>query len=78
MDVDRVLNPTFISTFYPGDVNGDAKIDLQDVIMATQITAGIIPTVPVYIAADANSDSRIGLPEALQALQVAAGLKPHP
>ena len=70
--------PTFLASFYPGDVNGDASVDLQDAILSIQIAAGIIPASPIYLQADVNADGKIGLEEAFYALQTAAELRSYP
>jgi|GEM_PF-2374289 len=57
-----------------GDIDKSKKVDLVDVILAIQISAGISATDP-DINADVNADRKIGLPEALYALQKIAGLR---
>jgi hypothetical protein len=60
----------------PGDINGDAQIDLADGIIALQITAGLHPMALVYLEADVNADQAIGWHEALYILQWMAELRP--
>ncbi len=51
-----------------GDINTNGKIDLADVILSLQVSAGISTTAP-DIKADVNNDQKIGLVEAVYALQ---------
>jgi parallel beta-helix repeat protein len=48
-----------------GDVNGDTKIDMMDIITALKICAGISDGLTVNLGADVNGDSQIGQEEAL-------------
>jgi hypothetical protein len=57
-----------------GDVNGDAKIDLADAMIALQIAMGSASK-PVNMNADVNADGRIGLAEAVYILQWISGLR---
>jgi len=57
-----------------GDVNGDGKVDLADVILALQVVAGLNPP-NVFSSADVNNDNRIGLEEVIYILQKVAGLR---
>lgn len=58
-----------------GDINGDGKIDLIDVVLALQVLTGL-GMAAVSPQTDINNNSRIGLEEAMYGLQVVAGLKP--
>ena len=58
-----------------GDVDGIGDVDLRDVIMSLQVSAGITPLGTVNLAADVNGDVKIGLAEAIYGLQVAAQLR---
>jgi hypothetical protein len=61
----------------PGDVNGDGLIDVQDAIMALQVTEGRnqLTRLSSVKCVDVNGDGKIGLPEAIYILQKAAGLR---
>ncbi len=54
-----------------GDINGDGKIDLADVIRALQILTGH-DVIQVVKEADINGDGKIGLEELLNALDKSA------
>ncbi len=54
-----------------GDINGDGKIDLTDVIRALQILTGH-DVIQVVKEADINGDGKIGLEELLNALNKSA------
>jgi len=56
-----------------GDVNGDTRVDLTDVITVLRILVGI--NVNPNAKADVNGDGKIGFAEGLYALQFAAGLR---
>jgi hypothetical protein len=60
-----------------GDVNGDTTLNLKDIILALQISAGQEVSMSLQLDSDVNQDGRIGVPEALfglQKLSVGAGL----
>ncbi len=59
----------------PGDVNGDGEADLDDAVLALQVTAGVTPAAAVYAEADVDGDGKIGMGEALFAMQAVAGLR---
>ena len=52
-----------------GDINGDQKIDLLDLILILQISVGIEPSSNVYIEADVDGDGKISVIEAIYILQ---------
>jgi hypothetical protein len=62
-----------------GDVNGDGYTNLQDAILALQITCGLDPiTIRSDYAVsdtDVDKDNKIGLPEVICILQTAAGIR---
>ncbi len=52
-----------------GDVNNDLQIDVADVILSLQLSAGMTPNTGIIDpGADANGDEKIGLAEAIYAL----------
>jgi hypothetical protein len=57
-----------------GDINNSGQVDLADVILAIQISAGISST-DTDINADVNNDQKIGIVEAIYTLQKVAGLR---
>jgi hypothetical protein len=60
----------------PGDINGDGKLDLADVVMALQITNHMDNTGwPINPDADANRDGKIGISEVIYTLQKIGGLR---
>lgn len=59
----------------PGDINGDGKVELEDLVISLQILGRIIPAIELTISGDVDNDQKIGLPEALYALQYVAGLR---
>lgn len=64
----------WISILIKGDVNGDGKVDLADLILSLQALTGLSPA-GVHGGADVNGDGQIGLVEALYILGKAAGLR---
>jgi len=80
------VKPTYIS----GDLNGDGKVDLRDVLLAMRIAVGLIKpsslqilagdVAPVQVFADARrvGDGRITLLDVLRLLRRVAGLKKQP
>lgn len=56
-----------------GNVDGIGTVDLNDVVIALQVSAGY--QVAVDVNADVNGDGEIGLSEAIYALQVTAGMR---
>jgi len=66
---------TTTAAIFKGDINGDFTIDLTDSILGLQLTAGIIPPVPVYKETDVNGDGKIGVEEVIYVLQYEAGLR---
>jgi hypothetical protein len=62
-----------------GDVNGDTKTDLADVVTALRISAGIsVPADRINYDACVNGDGKIGPAEAMFVQQILAGLRPGP
>lgn len=63
-----------------GDIDGDRRADLQDLIIGLQVLVGKTPSVavrPLYpeSGADVNGDGRVGLAECLYILQLLADLR---
>ena len=58
-----------------GDVDGNGVMDLDDAILALQVSIGIVPTTTIYLEADVNGDGKIGLAEAFYAMQVVSGMR---
>ncbi len=52
------------NSFLPGDVNGDGSLDLADLLLALEITAGITPSECVNLLSDVNLDCTVGMEEA--------------
>jgi len=50
-----------------GDVSGDGKVDLKDVITGLQVISGLKPN-QLNLAGDVNNDGRIGLAEVIYSL----------
>ena len=59
----------------PGDINGDWRVDLSDLVITLQICAGINPDTPINIAADVDGDNQIGMAEAVFIFEKIAGMK---
>jgi fibronectin type 3 domain-containing protein len=59
----------FISVNMPGDIDGNRVIQLQDVILALQVCAGMSPQVPLNSAADVNGDGKLSMEEAIYILR---------
>jgi subtilisin family serine protease len=59
----------------PGDLTGDGRIQLGDLILGLQILSGMSPIFASNGAADVNKDSRIGLEEVIFILQWMADLR---
>ena len=57
-----------------GDVNGDGKVDLADLVLCLQVTTGRTPA-DLHRGADVNGDGQIGLTEAIYILGKASGLR---
>ncbi|MGE0085465.1 MAG: C1 family peptidase [Desulfococcaceae bacterium] len=57
-----------------GNVDGNEVVDLKDVIMSLQVSAGLAPA-GVTTAGDVNADGKIGLAEAVYGLQVVAKIR---
>ena len=58
-----------------GDVNGDGKVDLADLILVLAIVGDIEPPAAVYLEYDINKDGKIGIEEAIFILQKVCGLR---
>ncbi len=59
----------------PGDVNGDTKVTVQDVILVLQYTAKLITLSPQQIAAgDVTGDGKVNIADAVRILRMVAGL----
>ena len=56
-----------------GDLDGDGKVDLRDVLIGLQVLAGMVSPHTVSQNGDANGDQRIGLEEVVYALRATAG-----
>ncbi len=54
---------------FVGDVNGDGRIGLDDVILSLQIASGQAAGAALQLEADVNGDGKIGIPEAVFGLQ---------
>lgn len=67
----------FINLSRTGDVNGDGRVDLADLIAVLRILAGMGNTVPEYVTsvADVNGDGVVGMAEAAYILQKLGGLR---
>ena len=66
---------------FPGDVNGDGKINLLDAVLAFQFAAGVMPA-PGFVQegsaptmGDVDGDGKIGVSEGLYILQKVAGMR---
>ncbi len=57
-----------------GDVNADGRINLEDLVLALQVAAGVGPT-NITVDGDVNGVGRIGLAEGIYILQHGAGLR---
>ena len=64
-----------LQAFLPGDISGNGIVDLEDAILALQVSAGITPTAPVSASYTVGGDGRIGLADAVYGLQAEAGLE---
>jgi hypothetical protein len=64
----------WISILTKGDVNGDGKVDLADLVLSLQVLTGMSAS-DVHRGADVNGDGHIGLAEAIFILGKAAGLR---
>jgi hypothetical protein len=56
-----------------GDLNEDGVVNLADVLLALQITAGMPQSADLL--ADLDADGRIALAEAIYILQMVAGIR---
>ncbi|MFC1858796.1 dockerin type I domain-containing protein [Thermodesulfobacteriota bacterium] len=62
----------------PGDIDGSGTINLQDAILACQITSEITPAEAGYKDSDINGDGKIGMEDAIYVLQSVAELRESP
>lgn len=60
-----------------GDVNGDGRINLADVVTSLSVASGIDTEPPVHLAGDVNADGVIDVVEAVFDMQWLAGIR-HP
>lgn len=71
--------PTFLCSLLgrcvSGDVNGDGILDLDDAIIALQISVDIDPSVMTYLTFDGNGDGKIGTEEAIYILEKKSGIR---
>jgi predicted GH43/DUF377 family glycosyl hydrolase len=65
---------TYGANLTKGDLNGDSKINLTDLVMALQVFSVVTPTPPVQLS-DVNNDNKIGMEEAIYILQKAAEIR---
>lgn len=64
----------FAAPIMKGDINHDLKVDLTDLILALQVSAGMLPDPAiVHFDADVDGDLKIGVAEALYAANAAPG-----
>lgn len=56
----------------PGDVDGNGRIDLQDVIDILEVTQGYQTVSPLQLKADPNGDNRLTVEDALRLLRTLA------
>jgi len=64
-----------VQALFPGDMNGDSKVDLADMILILRVLSGVPVNETVSFSADVSGDCRIGMEEAVYILQKAAGLR---
>ena len=65
---------SFTSKWTRGDINGDEKVDLRDLMLALQVSAGLVPAETVHVEGDVNEDGRIGLDEAAYVARLILGI----
>jgi sugar lactone lactonase YvrE len=59
----------------PGDLNGDSRIGINDVVLGLRVLAGLTPSTPQILAGgDLNGDGKVEISEILRILKVVAGL----
>jgi hypothetical protein len=54
----------------PGDVNGDSRVDLKDLLDVMKALTRMSDPVPLFPVADVNGDGRLGMEEALYIIQI--------
>ena len=77
LDAVLAAGPASLDSFRPvvGDVDGDGKTDLKDVLRILQMVVGSIsPNSDQRLTADMNCDAKIDLKDAILALETAVGL----
>lgn len=60
-------------TFTIGDIDGNTRIELADLILVLKLIAGV-PNISVYIEADLNADKKIGFEDAIEVMRKIAGM----
>jgi sugar lactone lactonase YvrE len=61
----------------PGDLNGDGKVNVKDVILALQIQVGLITATAEQIAAgDLDGNGRVSIADVVRLLRAVVGLQP--
>ena len=68
-----VVNQASVSPV-AGDIDGNGKIDLVDVILALQTASGSNPGVMINTQSDVDGDGKIGMAEVIYLLQIVSGL----
>ena len=61
-----------------GDINGDGRIDLADVILGLQVAALLKKEGPFSLGADVDGDERVGIEEVIYDLREVSGLEGQP
>jgi YD repeat-containing protein len=59
----------------PGDTDADTDVDLKDVILDLQISAGEKPAVYIQKESDVSGEGQIGIQEAVFGMQSVSGLR---
>ncbi|HEY3284840.1 MAG TPA: dockerin type I repeat-containing protein, partial [Armatimonadota bacterium] len=78
----EVYNPPIITVTPPptvvlGDVNGDGKLGITDVVLALRIVAGIVTATPANTAAgDIDKSGAITITDVVKMLRAVAGIAP--
>ena len=70
-----LASPCPAATFAPGDVNGDGRIDVRDVVLAMQHALGLKKlTGEQFLAADINGDGTINVRDVTGMMQFSLGI----